>query len=277
MQDDNMIVLGDKVDLIGDKGRAYRTMIEDIAENVLYLVGVPNYRGVPMPLHENEEVFMVFYRDSGRFIARMRIAGFEKKGEIRYALLLLKEEPHRDQRRAAYRLPLRIKVLICEFAEPSEEESEEVVEEFAVEAPVVRAMAPPVSSAMEAPVGGNVLELLRKPAPAPPAAPEPAGPKTLEAVGSRDISTTGIALVTRHEYALGERFLLKLHLNDPREKTPFETPARVLRTSAGREHGGYYVGMQFFGQTRNMSELLSKYVFTQQQKQLKQKRLMGSG
>jgi hypothetical protein len=120
MHDDSEIIVGDKVDLFKEKGRHYKTMIEDIYEGGLYLVGVPSIGGIPMMIHVDDEISLVFYRESGIFIAPMKVAAFEKSGEVRYALLFLKGAPEREQRRGAFRLPVRVKVLICEQSDDAE-------------------------------------------------------------------------------------------------------------------------------------------------------------
>jgi c-di-GMP-binding flagellar brake protein YcgR len=94
----------------------------------------------------------------------------------------------------------------------------------------------------------------------------------LEAVASKDISLTGIALTTKKQYASGDIFLLKLHLRDPMEKTPLSVHARVMRTYPGREAGTFHVGLRFMNLSRGMNDTISKYVYAQQQKQLKNRR-----
>jgi len=229
MQRDDVIVVGDKVDLIGDKNRIYRTMIEDVVESVLFLVGVPRHAGVPMTLRLDDEVSMIFYRDSGRYIVRMRVAGFEKKGEVRYALLLLASRPQQDQRRGAYRLSLRLKTQVCEYIEDIEKD---LLGYWDIEEKVI-----------------------------------------LETVSSKDISVTGVAVVTKREYKSGDKHILRLYFQEPRVKTPpFFICGRVMRTLPGRDAGVHIVGMQFFGQTKEMSEYISKYVLEEQRKQIRERK-----
>jgi len=120
MEDEKTIALGEKVDLVGHKNRLYRTKVEDIIENGLYLVGIPRYGGVPMPLHSGEDVYMVFYRETGRYITQMNTVGFEKREEVRYAWLFQKTEPYKDQRREAFRVPISLDVQVCEYNEDAE-------------------------------------------------------------------------------------------------------------------------------------------------------------
>ena len=120
MQDESVISIGEKVDLVGHKNRLYRTKVEDIIETGLYLVGVPRYSGTPMPLHAGEDVYMIFYRETGRYITQMNTVGFEKRGEIRYAWLFQKTEPHKDQRREAFRVPVSLEVQVRKYNEDAE-------------------------------------------------------------------------------------------------------------------------------------------------------------
>jgi hypothetical protein len=231
MREDNMLIVGDKIDLVGERGRVYKAMIEDVVENLLYLVGIPRHSGMPMPLHVNDEVLLIFYRDSGRYLTRMRVAGFERKGEVRYALLFMLAKPEQDQRRGAYRLTSRLEVQICEYIEDMEKKLTGY---------------------------GDVREMV-----------------VLESTTSRDLSVTGIGLLTKYEYELGEKRLLKIYFSKQRSKTlPFLICGKATRFIPWPGSGMNNVGMQFFGQTKNMNEYISRYVLAEQQKQIKGKRLV---
>jgi len=233
MRRDDDIVIGDKVDLIREKGRTYKTMVEDVIESVLFLVGVPRIAGIPMPLHVNDEVTMIFYRETGRYVASMKVAGFEKKGEIRYVLLLLASKPQQDQRRDSYRLSIRMKAQVCEYIEDIEQDP---MGYWSADKKVV-----------------------------------------LDTVSSRDISVTGIALLTKREYNSGDKYLLRLFFNEPRAKAPpFFICSKVMRINPWRVEGMNNVGMQFFGQTKEMRDTISRYVLSEQQKQIKSRRLLES-
>ena len=234
MRQDNILYVGDKIDLIGDRSRIYKAMIEDVVENILYMVGVPRHSGVPMPLHVNDEVTLIFYRDSGRYITRMKVAGFERKGEARYALLFMISKPEQDQRRGAYRLTSRLEVQVCEYIEDMEKKLTGY---------------------------GDVREM-----------------SVLETTSSRDISVTGIGLVTKQEYELGEKRLLKIYFSKQRSRTlPFLICGKATRFIPWPGSGMNNVGMQFFGQTKNMNEYISRYVLNEQQKQIKCRRLAEVG
>jgi len=98
----------------------------------------------------------------------------------------------------------------------------------------------------------------------------------LEIAGTKDISITGVALLTKRNYRLGDKYILKLFFeNKPRERaTPFIICAEVLRSEQERNNSSFRVGMHFFGQTQSMSEYLARYVLKQQQKQIMQRRLV---
>jgi len=85
--DDDVIVVGDKVDLVTRTGKVYRTMIEDRLGNGPYLAGIPHRKGVHMFVAQDDDIYVVFYRESGRYIAHMKVVALEKRGEIRYMWL----------------------------------------------------------------------------------------------------------------------------------------------------------------------------------------------
>ena len=101
-------------------------------------------------------------------------------------------------------------------------------------------------------------------------APEP---PELETVDSRDLSITGIALMTKREYKANEQYLLKLHIDDGRGKMQeFPICARVMRIAPWRDTKFYRVGLQFLGMPKKMNEQLSRFVLVEQQKDIKNKR-----
>jgi len=232
MLEDSTIVVGDNVDLVGEKGRIYRSKVEDVVEGVLFFIGTPKSSSRQMPLSVNDEVDVFFYRESGRYIAQMRVAGFEKKGELRSVMLLLSSKPQKNQRRKAYRLPARLDVQICQYVEGMEN---------------------------SLPEKGNVYET-----------------PVLESVNSKDISLTGVGLLTERDYEQGEKYLLKLFLNKTRAKEEvLPVCAFAARSVPWHGSGMKIVGMQFFGLTRTMSENISRYVISEQQKLITKKTLTG--
>ena len=106
----------------------------------------------------------------------------------------------------------------------------------------------------------------------------------LESVNCRDLSITGIALLTKNKYEFDEKYLLSLHM----DRTPVSIRNRSLRESSPgllitavirrcipwRTTNTFNTGMQFFGMTETMSDGLAKYVLAEQQKQIKRRRLI---
>jgi len=231
MRDEDLIILGEMVDLIGHRNRLYRTKVEDMLQNGLYLVGVPRYGGTPMPLHADEDVFLIFYRETGRFIVQMSVVGFEKKGEVRYVWLFQKSEPYKDQRREAFRVHVSLNVHVYEY----QEEAEDKPHDFSYAD------------------GAGVMDNIK----------------------SRDLSVSGISILSKNVYQPGDRHLLKVHLFESDSGSrPFITNATVARSSPWRETGKNNVGLNFFGHTKSMREFISKYVLEEQRKQLRQRRLL---
>ena len=237
--DDEIIAVGDKVDLVTPKGVVYRTMIEDRLENGPFLAGVPNRKGVYMSVDQDDDLYLVFYRESGRFIAHMKVVALEKRGEIRYMWLIQKTKAQKNQRRDSFRLPVSFEVQIFNYAEDEEK-------------------------------GITLVEEEKEAAPA------------LELVGCRDLSITGIALVTKRKYELGENFLLSLHLDrtplsirnrsiNDRTTPALHLTATVRRCIPWRTGSTFNTGMQFFGMTESMSDGIAKYVLSEQQKQIKRR------
>jgi len=232
MREDNELQVGDRVEMVRDKNQVYKTIIEDMTGNGLFLMGVPIFNSRYVVLRVGEVVSLVFYRETGRYSTKMRIVGFDKKGEIRYAWLYQLAAPAMDQRRENYRINDMLNVQVCKYLKSIEREL--------------------------------------------PSHPDIELIPVLDTVVSSDISVAGISLVTRREYEPGEKYLLKLFIEEPRDRAPaFGISAEVARSAPGRRSNTINVGMRFINQTKQMSEYLSKYILAQQQKQIRYKRLIG--
>jgi len=229
MREDNELVVGDKVEMLREKDVSCKTMIEDMTGNGLYLTGVPIKSGRYVPLRVGEVVSLVFYRETGRHSTKMRVVGFERKGEIRYAWLYQLTIPTTDQRREAFRVSAIINIQVCKYLKSIER------------------------------------DLLVN--------PDLSGVPVFDSVVSTDLSVTGLSLITKRIYEPGEKYLLKLMIEESRGKiSPFGVAAEVARFDSGRSGSTYYVGMRFLNQTKRQSEYLSKYILTQQQKLIKYRR-----
>ena len=233
MEKDKNLIIGEKVDFMSmNEDTPYRSMIEDIKRDGLIYTSIPTSDGVPMMIHTNSELIMVFYRDTGRYAISVRVMDIKEKDGMRFVVLAQLSEPDKEQRRKYYRLPINLNAAICEYTKHNEErlpKQEKLAEAIA-----------------------------------------------LEIAGTKDISITGIALVTKHEYKSGDKYILKLNFEEnPRGKTPpFIICAKVLRADYEQKNNTYRVAMSFFGQTKSMSDYLARYVLKQQQKQVMQRRLV---
>ena len=240
---EEVIVVGDKVDLVIQQGDVYRTMIEDRIENGPFLVGIPSRKHVQMPVWQGDDVFLVFYRESGRYIAQMSVLATEKRGEVRYMWLLQKTLAQKNQRREAYRLPVSFQVQIFEL----------------IEEPLVKTITEEADEN------------------------ETHSPAMLETINSRDLSVTGIALLTKNKYVLEEKFVLSLDMERAHanirsrpilgRSSELRLTATVKRCLPWRTTKLFDTGMQFQGVTKSMSEGIARYVLTEQQKQIKKRRL----
>ena len=232
---DKVIVVGDIVDLTSsDDGIPFRTKVEDLRGGRLFSASVPSSGGIPMMVHMDDELYMTFYRESGRYTVRIKVVGFDRKDEIRYMLFTQISEPEKDQRRMYFRLPVNIGVVMCEYHENIEEDMP-VIEEID-EAHIV----------------------------------------VLETVGSKDLSITGIAVLAKNDYELGDKFILRINFDtrQSKETKPFIIFAEVMRKDFDYRSNSFRLGMHFFGQTQSMSEFLAKYVLKQQTQQIRQRRLV---
>jgi hypothetical protein len=106
----------------------------------------------------------------------------------------------------------------------------------------------------------------------------------IETVSCRDISVTGAAIMTKREYELEEMFLLEMYLGSapsnmgvrfaPERAPPLYVTASVKRCIPWRGSKMFNTGVLFVGLTKNMSEAIAKFVLTEQQRQIKKKRLL---
>jgi len=234
MQADDIIVLGDKVELVLDDNRVYKTKVEDLTDTGLFLVAVPSLGAMPARLYLNDRIIVGFYRQVGRFITTMEVVAFEKQREIQYVWLLQITQPFKQQRRDAYRLPISIGVQVCEYTDWIEN---------------------------ELPLYGD----------------EDRG-AIIENVNTIDISITGIALRSSRLYEHGEKYQLKIFFADRQEGAkPFLICSEVMRCLPTRETHVSKIGMRFYAATRNRGDILSRYIFTQQQRLIKQRKLVDIG
>jgi len=239
---DSELLIGDKVEIVAPSGQTYRTMIEDRHDKGPFLMGVPSLKGLPMPVEEGDDIYLVFYRESGRYIAQMKVLVLENKGFGRYMWLLQKAPAEKNQRRGAFRLPIMFDVHILEY---SDDTKKKIVNGVIMEEPYI-------------------LEY--------------------EKATSRDLSITGVSLLTRRMFVVEERYMLNLYLDRtpanlgiklPAEAAPpIEVAAVVKRCVPWRETKNFNIGLQFIALTKNTSEGISRFVLSEQQRQIKKRRML---
>ena len=242
------IAVGDLIDLTSrDDGIPYRTKVEDVRGGRVYSAGVPSSGVAAMVIHVDDELYLTFYRETGRYTVRIRVVGFERKGDVRYLLFTQLSMPEKDQRRMYFRLPVSLNVIMCEYLDELFDNVEEdlpVLEEID-EAHIV----------------------------------------VLETVGSKDLSITGISVLSKNDYEMGKKLVLRLEFEDEKSKEkdkdkeknkekPFIIYAEIMRKEFDYKTNSNRLGMHFFGQTHIMSEFLAKYVLKEQTVQLRQRRLI---
>ena len=239
---DNELSIGDKVEIIMPSGQTYKTMVEDRHNTGPLLMGIPSHKGLLMPVQEGDDIYLVFYRDSGRYTAQMKVLVLENRGAIRYMWLLQKAPAEKKQRREAYRLPISFDVHILQYPDDS---NKKILNGVIVDEP-------------------DIIEY--------------------ERVASRDLSITGVSLLTRRMFNIEERYMLHMYLDRtsanlgiklPAEAAPpIEVAAVVKRCVPWKESRYFNVGLQFMSLTQNTSESISRFVLSEQQRQIKKRRLL---
>jgi hypothetical protein len=93
----------------------------------------------------------------------------------------------------------------------------------------------------------------------------------LETVSTKDISITGISVLTKNEYELGKKLILALYLGDMAgaDENPLLICAEVKRVNLNQRSKTYRLGLNFFDQTKNMGKRLSTYLVEQERKMLR--------
>lgn len=116
MKKENLIRIGDKVDVFLGRGRAYRTMLEDIDSSGNLLISTPLYRGIPVIMHKGQEVELYYFREDGRYCINTTVVDFILNDQIKLILLRADSEPKKQQRRESYRLAAFLETIIRDYA-----------------------------------------------------------------------------------------------------------------------------------------------------------------
>ncbi|MDR0951766.1 MAG: PilZ domain-containing protein [Oscillospiraceae bacterium] len=124
--------IGDKIDIFRKNSPYYRTMVEYYADSTIY-AQLPTYKGVPIILHTDEELTAVFYRETGRYSVRVRVVTLNLEGNLKNIEFKIISSPEKEQRRHAYRFPVRMDAAIYSLPEKDGEAFLVVDEERLIE------------------------------------------------------------------------------------------------------------------------------------------------
>ena len=236
--DEEEIVIGDKVDLVAQSGLVYRAMVEDQREDGSFLVGIPSKRGVHMHVEQDDDIYLVFYRPSGRYIAQMKAVSLENHETVRYMWLLQKTKVQRNQRREAFRLPIDFEVQIFEYFEEIEQEL--AYPTFQHDGAVLETV-----NCIDLSVTGIALKTRRKYA------------VDENYLLSLYFERTPVSIRNRSIRDAGQ---------------PLYLMASVKRSAQWHMGNMFNTGMQFFGMTERMQDGLSRFLLIEQQRQIKKRR-----
>lgn len=243
---EDTLVIGDKVDIVSEDGQVYRSMVEDRVDDGPFLVSLPHRRGRYMYVAQDDVVYLVFYREGGRYIAQMKVLMLEKRGAIRYMWLLQETRAQKNQRREAFRLPVTVPVVVYEYIEGYK----------------------------------SVLHELDRNKPASDEAD--AELSVSEVVTSRDISIKGIAISSKRVYNIDDEYLLGVDIDNTsviiggvariKGRPSIILKSVVRRCIPMNENKINHVGFRFFDETKEVSEKIARYVLIEQQRQIKSQR-----
>ena len=101
------------------------------------------------------------------------------------------------------------------------------------------------------------------------------GSDKTEQVSSINLSATGIAIASRHQYSLGDRVNLQIYLNWPEGNSgPIELIGEVRQVTEAEPLRRVYCGLRFLYLSNDTYSHLYRFIMSQEQKRLRQKRLV---
>lgn len=234
MKDDNFKV-GDKIDMLLGAPPYYRTVIDDIIGETTVVVPIPTYRGITVAIHRDQDLQMFYYRPNGRFCVDARVTELHLDSDIRTAELVILSPPRKEQRRASYRVPARIKTVVC-------------------------LPPPPDGFFTEGLFAGYIRQL---------------DDEQKEIAYTKGISETGVSIVMGTSYEPGDNILLEIYLPlSANHEAPFSIMSEVRRCHYDEVRKTYQVGLQFLDISEKTRTILSRYILTRQQQLLRQQRLI---
>ncbi|MDR2356603.1 MAG: PilZ domain-containing protein [Oscillospiraceae bacterium] len=242
------IVPGDRVDLQYKNSPEYRALVEEAGKKGNIVVTSPTYRGVPVVFHRDQILRLSFYRDNGKYSMDVKVRGFSMSNEIRLVELECVSDVTKVQRRGYYRLPvvLRTEVRRLPVALPTELHR----------LPEVLPMLDDVMSYEEA------VDALEEYA------------VDEENSTTRDISISGISVKSKTNFVIGDKLVIKVHLGWPdATEPPIAAVVEVRRVEYDPTGGIYNVGLEFAGAFAKR-DVITRYIYEQQQKRIRQEKLI---
>jgi c-di-GMP-binding flagellar brake protein YcgR len=240
---------GDRVDLLIRAGTEYRTLVEDIDQSGNIVVTVPTYKGTSVVLRKKQALTMSYYRDNGKYSLSARVTGYRSSGDRRLIVLERTSDIVKQQRRGYYRLPvvLRTEVRRLSVALPTE------LHRLPDTLPMMMDDVMTYEEAVDALDTYTVGE---------------------ETVTSRDISISGISVKSRTEFSIGDKLVIKVHLDWPNvTEPPISAVVEVRRVEFDDATGMYFVGLEFTGAFAKR-DIITKFIYEQQQKRIRQEKLI---
>ncbi|MDR1588979.1 MAG: flagellar brake protein [Oscillospiraceae bacterium] len=242
------IMPGDRVDIQFKNSPEYRALVEDARDGGDIVVTSPTYRGAPVVFHKGQLIQLSFYRDNGKYSVDVRVVGFRTSNEVRLMRLQCVSDVTKVQRRGYYRLPvvLRTEVRRLPISLPTELHR----------LPEVLPLLDDVMSYEEA------VDALEEYA------------VDEENSTTRDISISGISVKSKTQFVVGDKLVIKVHLGWPNAKEPpISAVVEVRRVEYDPATGTYNVGLEFSGAFAKR-DLITKYIYEQQQRRIKQEKLI---
>jgi len=235
--EEESIVVGDKVDIVTQTGSVHRTMIEDRFNEGPFLAGIPYAKGLYMHVEQDDDIYLVFYRDSGRYIAQMKVVALETRNEIRYMWLYQKTQAQKNQRRNAFRLPVSFDVQIYEY-------SSDLGQGLTLQDDA-KAIALEKVSSRDISVTGIALQTKKK--------------YVLDDAYILSLHLSNAPITAR------------VRVPSPIEAPTLHLTATVKRCIPWRTGDTYNTGMHFIGISESISDGIARYVLNEQQRQLQRR------
>ena len=225
------IMPGDEIEILVAEDRVHRTLIREVADGELFLVAMPIADGAMPQLGADEETTILYYRESGMFIVRVKVLSITEEDGVWKIWLKQAAPAEKKQRREYFRTPAKVTATMYRL--PEEEPGQE------------QGRAPGAA---------------------------PAAPDAIEEVETEDVSVSGVSIISKREYRVGERYMLKLNLYGAIR--PLVLRVEVRRAFPRRDSEFYVVGMRFLDLTEDASDALAKFVTTRQQNLIANRKLV---